>query len=75
MSIVCLNIFSIKSAGGGVNYWKDSQKVRSSVSEINRMISLNRYDDAIQLYDRILQEDSTNTVSLKDFSELQWLVV
>lgn len=25
---------------------------------------LNRYDDAIQLYDRILQEDPTNTVSL-----------
>lgn len=24
---------------------------------------LNRYDDAIQLYDRILQEDPTNTVS------------
>lgn len=38
------------------------------------MFSLNRYDDAIQLYDRILQEDSTNTVSLKDFSELQWFV-
>jgi len=32
------------------------------------MISLNRYDDAIQLYDRILQEDATNTVSLKSFS-------
>lgn len=25
---------------------------------------LHRYDDAIQLYDRILQEDPTNTVSL-----------
>lgn len=25
---------------------------------------LYRYDDAIQLYDRILQEDPTNTVSL-----------
>lgn len=32
------------------------------------MISLNRYDDAIQLYDRILQEDSTNTVSSKDLN-------
>lgn len=35
------------------------------------MISLYRYDDAIQLYDRILQEDSTNTVSLKVNSKLQ----
>lgn len=32
------------------------------------MNSLNRYDDAIQLYDRILQEDATNTVSLKSSS-------
>lgn len=39
------------------------------------MIFLCRYDDAIQLYDRILQEDSTNTVSLKDHSKLQWCVV
>jgi hypothetical protein len=38
--------------------------VTSQVMFLDISFFLNRYDDAIQLYDRILQEDPTNTVSL-----------